>query len=46
LNGARAPRPGRIGEAWLPLSDRPLAILHVVRLTRPTGRGPPFVLGS
>ena len=46
LNGMRASRPGRLGEVWLPLSDRPLAIPHVVRRARATGRAPPLVLGS
>ena len=46
LKGFRIAGPGRIGEAWLPLSGAPIATPPVVRLTRPTGRGPPLVLGS
>ena len=46
LNGFRVARPSRIGEAWLPLSGTPVAIPYVIRLTRPTGRAPPLVLGS
>ena len=46
LTGMRSSRPGRLGEVWLPLSDRPLAIPHVVRRARATGRAPPLVLGS
>lgn len=46
LTGGRPARPARTGEAWLPLSDRPIATPHVVRLTRPTGRAPPLALAS
>jgi hypothetical protein len=45
LKGFRIARPGRIGEAWLPLSGTPVVTPSVVRVTRPTGRGPPLVLG-
>jgi hypothetical protein len=34
------------GEAWLPLSERPLSQPRPVRLVRATGRAPPFVLAS
>ena len=44
LEGFRIARPGRIGEAWLPLSGTPVARPSVVRLARPTGRGPPLIL--
>jgi hypothetical protein len=40
----RVAGPGRMGDAWLPLSGAPVASPSVVRLTRPTGRGPPLVL--
>lgn len=47
LRDVRAPsRAGRVADLWLPLSDRPLAIPHVVRLARATGRAPPPLLGS
>ena len=46
LKELRIARPGRIGEAWLPLPGTPGTTPHVVRLTRPTGRGPPHVLWS
>ena len=46
LKGFRIAGPGRIGQAWLPLSGTPVATPSVVGLTRPTGRGPPLVLGS
>jgi len=46
LKRFRIARPGRIGEAWLPLSGTPVSTPDVVRLTRPTGRGPPLVLGT
>jgi len=46
LKGLRTARPGRIGEAWLPLSRTPVAMPYVVRLTRLSGRGPPPLLGS
>jgi hypothetical protein len=39
-------RPGLLGEAWSPLSGTPDETPYVFRPTRPTGRGPPLVLGS
>ena len=46
LSGFRIARPGRIGEAWLPLSGTPVSTPCLVRLTRLAGRGPPYILVS
>jgi len=46
LSGLRVRRPARLGEAWLPLTARPVATLRLVRIARATGRGPPFLVGS
>lgn len=46
LTGLRVRRPGRLGEAWLPLTARPVATPRIVRIARATGRGPPLVVGS
>jgi len=43
---AHRPRSIARGEAWLPLSECPQLHPRVVRHARPTGRGPPPVLGS
>jgi len=46
LNGTRRVRSAPAGEAWLPLSTRPLAKPRAARPARATGRGPPPLLAS
>ena len=46
LSGPRVRWPARLGEAWLPLTARPVAIPRIVCIVRATGRGPPLLVGS
>ena len=46
LSGPRVRWPARLGEAWLPLTARPVAIPRIVCIVHATGRGPPLLVGS
>lgn len=44
LAPSRATAHAASGEAWLPLSTRPLPVARAVRVPRPSGRSPPALL--